>query len=68
MARIIKLTPEQLAQELAKLEQEHGMTSLEFFERYQAGEMGDSETYMHWAWLCGVALRRGLLTPSATRA
>ena len=61
MARIVKVTPHYLAEELARYEREFGMSSAEFWVTYQAGEMGDSEPAMHWAYLCSVALRRGVL-------
>ena len=62
MARAESLTPERLRAELARLEAQHGMSSAEFFERYQAGTMGDSKAVVRWAWLCSVAVRTGALT------
>lgn len=62
MTRTVKLTSETLSDELLKLEREYGMPSATFFERYQAGEMGDSKAMMRWAWLCSVAVRAGELT------
>ncbi|WP_374689349.1 hypothetical protein [Promineifilum sp.] len=38
-----------LERELAQLEAEHGMSSSEFFKRYQAGEMGDAVEVVTWA-------------------
>ena len=64
MARTEILTPERLRAELARLEAGHGLSSAEFFERYQAGEMGDSKAIIRWAWLCSVAVRSGVLAPS----
>ena len=64
MARTETLTPERLRAELVRLEAKYGMTSAEFFERYQAGEMGDSKAVMRWAWLFAVAARSGVLSPS----
>jgi hypothetical protein len=29
--------------------QKHGMSSSEFYERYQRGEMGDEMEFMRWA-------------------
>jgi hypothetical protein len=68
MAKIVRLTSELLRQELAKLEHDHGMTSVEFYEHYQAGDLKESEAFMRWAWLCAVALRRGMLTASRAHA
>jgi hypothetical protein len=64
VANTVKLTPAQLAAELLKLEREHGMSSVVFFEKYQAGEMGDSKDVMRWAWLWSVALRTRTTAPS----
>ena len=58
MARSEKLTDERLAQELEQLEREYRMSSADFFERYQAGVMGDSKPILRWAWLYSVALRK----------
>jgi len=38
-----------LERDMALLEQAHGLSSPEFFRRYQAGEMGDSIEYVRWA-------------------
>lgn len=38
-----------LERQLAVLEQKHGITSPEFFQRYQAGAMGDSVEFVSWA-------------------
>ena len=65
MARRVELTPERLAEELSRLESEYGMPSDVFFERYQAGGMGDSKDVVRWAWLCSVAARKGVLAPTA---
>lgn len=67
MAKIVKLTPELLERRLHDFEQQYAMSSVEFLDRYQAGEMGDSEPVMEWAYLCSVALRRGVLTRHAAR-
>jgi len=38
-----------LERDMAVFEQTHGITSSEFFRRYQAGMMGDAIEYMRWA-------------------
>jgi len=38
-----------LERQLAQLEQTHGLTSAEFYRRYQDGEMGDDVAYVAWA-------------------
>ena len=39
----------QLVRDLTLLEQKHGLSSPEFYERYQRGEMGDEIEFMRWA-------------------
>jgi hypothetical protein len=38
-----------LERQLAQLEQTHGLTSADFYRRYQAGKMGDDLTFITWA-------------------
>lgn len=38
-----------LERDMAQFEQAHGLTSSEFFRRYQAGMMGDAIEYVRWA-------------------
>jgi len=62
MATVVRLTSRELTNEMEKLERQYRMSSLDFFEKYQAGEMGDEQALLRWAWLCSVALRRGQLS------
>jgi hypothetical protein len=39
----------QLIQELTALEIENGMTSHQFWQKFEAGEMGDDIQYLRWA-------------------
>ena len=39
----------QLIQELTALEIEHGMTSQEFWQKFEIGEMGDDIKWIRWA-------------------
>jgi hypothetical protein len=39
----------QLVRDLTLLEQKHGLSSAEFYKRYQRGEMGDEMEIMRWA-------------------
>ena len=39
----------QLVRDLTLLEQKHGLSSAEFYQRYQRGEMGDEMEIMRWA-------------------
>jgi hypothetical protein len=66
--KVIELTPERLAEELATLERAHSMSSAEFYDRYREGLMGDSEEVMYWAGLCSMAARVGVLTSPPIRA
>ena len=61
MASTTRLTPESLKGQLAAYEAQYGITSSDFLERYQAGKMGDARDVMHWAWLCSVAVKLGVL-------
>jgi hypothetical protein len=68
MARIVRLTKQQLAEKLAELESELKMPAQEFYDRYLAGELGDSPETLHWAGVCYLALQSGLLTPQPSHA
>ncbi len=59
-----KLTSKDLQRELLGLEREHGMSSSDFYNRFRAGELGDDPQYMHWAGLCYIAMRTGVLAPT----
>ena len=39
----------QLVRDLTLLEQKHGLSSPEFYDRFQRGEMGDEMEFMRWA-------------------
>lgn len=62
MAHRVRLTTEQLAQQLEQLERELGMPPSEFYDRFRAGELDDSIELTHWAGVCYIALRSGVLT------
>ncbi len=44
-----KLTFEQLSERLREYETSHGFSTIEFYRRYQDGELGDDDDYMLWA-------------------
>ena len=67
-AQVRKLDRAQLVEELAKLEREHSMTSAEFYARYREGKISDTPSFTHWASLCYMAMRRGVLTSRPQRA
>jgi hypothetical protein len=63
MAATTRLTVESLKQQLSAYEARYGLSSTTFFERYQAGTMGDARDVMHWAWLCSTALKLRQVPP-----
>jgi hypothetical protein len=65
MAKALRLTVEQLAEQLENLERELGMTPVVFYDRFRDGELGDSLQVMHWAGICYMALRAGVLIPNS---
>lgn len=68
MARVVRLTSEQLVEQLRALERELGMPAAEFYDRFRAGEMGDSPQTTHWAGICYMAVRSGALpSPPSVR-
>jgi hypothetical protein len=48
---------DQLAQDLAEFEYRYSLSSLDFYRKFQAGEMGDAMDYVEWASLCQMARR-----------
>ncbi len=46
-----KLTFEQLSERLHDYETRYGFSTIEFYRRYQDGELGDDDDYMMWAGL-----------------
>ena len=50
--------------ELRTLEQKYGMSTLEFYVRYQRGQMGDAEEFMYWAFLYETYVRLTQPTPT----
>jgi hypothetical protein len=70
-AKIRRLSPETLREALLELERRYGMSSPDLYDRYRAGDLGDgadSPDFVHWAGLCYMAARRGLLTRPAVQA
>ena len=57
-----------MAEELRKLEDQYSMTAWEFYRRFRDGELGDSAEVTHWAGLCYMAMRKGLLKAPTRRA
>lgn len=51
MFKPTKLTFEQLSERLREFETRFGFSTIEFYRRYQEGELGDDDEYMLWAGL-----------------
>ncbi|MDO8615385.1 MAG: hypothetical protein Q7T33_06565 [Dehalococcoidia bacterium] len=51
------MTPAAIRSELAALEAKYGMTSDEFYPRFNRGELGDDREYLKWASLYDWAAR-----------
>ena len=64
MAEVVHPSPERIVEWLAALKRELGMTPSEFYDRYRAGVMGDCARALHWAGMCYLALRSGMLARS----
>lgn len=47
--RVRQLTDEVLQKELTAFERKYGMSSADFYHKYEAGEMGDSQDMVAWA-------------------
>jgi hypothetical protein len=61
-AKLVRLTPASLMAELRKYEQQYGMSSQVFYDRFRAGELGDALDFVDWAGLCYMAVRARLLS------
>ena len=46
-----RLTFEELSERLRAYERQYGYSTMEFYRRYQGGELGDDEDAMMWAGL-----------------
>ncbi len=68
MASIVRISSEELLRELDRLEREHRLSSAEFLARVHAGTVPEGPDVVRWAWLCTVAMRRGLLSSSPVHA
>jgi len=46
-----RLSFAELSQRLSDLESKYGYSTIEFYKRYQDGEMGDDDAWLTWAGL-----------------
>jgi hypothetical protein len=46
-----RLTFEELSERLREFERKYGYSTIEFFRRFQSGELGDDEDMMIWSGL-----------------
>lgn len=44
-----RLTFQELSERLHAYETRHGFSTIEFYRRYQSGELGDDDEWMTWA-------------------
>jgi hypothetical protein len=59
--KIVKLTPEDIAKRLRDYEAQYGMTSKEFYRKYNRGELDEELDFMKWAGYFDAAARVGLI-------
>jgi hypothetical protein len=52
-----QLTFEKLSQRLRSYETQYGYSTIDFYRRYQNGELGDDDDFMMWAGLHQLMLR-----------
>ncbi len=48
-SKIQRLTFEELSQRLREYEQKYGYSTIEFYRRFQNGELGDDDDLMMWS-------------------
>jgi len=46
-----KISFQELSQRLSDLESKHGYSTIEFYRRFQNGEIGDDDKWLTWAGL-----------------
>jgi hypothetical protein len=61
--QILRLTQEEFQRQITELEQRYQMPSAEFLRRYDAGDLGDDLSLIHWAGLLRVAAKAGFHDP-----
>ncbi len=44
-----RLTFQELSEQLQVYENRHGFSTIEFYRKYQSGELGDDDEWMMWA-------------------
>lgn len=44
-----RLTFEELSERLREYESQYGLSTIEFYRRYQSGELGDGDEWMMWS-------------------
>jgi hypothetical protein len=55
--KVTRIGFEDLCQLLQEKEKQFGMSSVEFFNRYNAGRLGDAREYIEWAGLYRIYLK-----------
>lgn len=64
-----RLSFQELSQRLSDLESKHGYSTIEFYRRYQDGEMGDDDAWLTWAglyhlYLTSLPVRQLMFSPA----
>ncbi len=55
--KVTRVSFEELCQLLQTKEKQFGMSSVEFFNRYNTGKLGDDREYVEWAGLYRIYLK-----------
>lgn len=54
-----RLTFEELSERLREYERKYGYSTIEFYRRYQSGELGDDDDLMMWCGLVHLTKAKG---------
>jgi len=54
-----RLTFEELSERLREYERKYGYSTIEFYRRFQSGELGDDDDLMMWSGLVYLAQAKG---------
>jgi hypothetical protein len=63
-----RLTFEELSERLHAYEQKYGYSTIEFYRRFEKGELGDDDDLMMWAGLYHLGINANCLDTPANRA
>lgn len=66
--QFVKLTDQELDRQLSEFEATYKMTSQQFLERYNSGELGDDLQFIRWSGLLRTAAKLRMSLPEHLRA